>query len=124
MNKIICLLCSVCLTLSLSAQTIDRSKPPQAGPPRPISFADPVTFTLPNGLTVLVVENHKLPRVVANLTIDMGPVLEGNKAGVMQLMGQMLGEGTTKTTKAQFDEAIDILGADVSLYSAGASVSA
>lgn len=124
MNKIICLLLGTCIALNTTAQKIDRSKPPQSGPARPVSFADPITFTLPNGITILVVENHKLPKVMANLSIDMGPVLEGKKAGVMQLMGQMLAEGTTKTSKAKFDEAIDILGADVNLYAGGGSTSA
>ena len=124
MNKIICLAIGACLALNTTAQKIDRSKPPQAAPALPVFFADPVTFTLPNGITVLVVENHKLPRVMASLNIDMGPVLEGNKAGVMQIMGQMLGEGTTKTPKAKFDEAIDLIGADVNLYSNGGSTSA
>jgi len=89
-----------------------------------VSFADPVTFTLPNGITVLVVENHKLPKVTANLSIDMGPITEGSKAGVMSLMGQMLSEGTTKTPKAKFDEAVDLIGADVNLFYSGGSTSA
>jgi zinc protease len=37
---------------------------------------------LPNGLKVLVVENHKLPRVSYNLSIDNAPYAEGNKKGV------------------------------------------
>src|SRR6187549_3518718 len=124
MNKILCLLCGFILSLSIDAQVIDRSKPPQAAPARPVSFADPATFTLPNGITVLVVENHKLPKVSATLSIDMGPIKEGNKAGVMQLMGGMLGEGTKSMPKAKFDESIDLLGADVNLYAGGASTSA
>src|SRR5687767_8529244 len=124
MYKIYFFLCAFFFSLSISAQVVDRSKPPQAAPPRPVSFADPATFTLPNGLTVLVVENHKLPKVTANLSIDMGPVKEGNKAGVMSLMGQMLSEGTTKTPKAKFDEAIDLIGANVNLYAGGGSTSA
>ena len=125
MNKILCLLMSACIALSSTAQVkIDRSKPPKVGPAPSIVFADPVTFTLPNGMTIIVVENHKLPKVSATLNIDMGPVLEGKKAGVMQLMGQMLSEGTTSMPKAKFDEAIDLLGADVNLFSGGGSASA
>lgn len=125
MNKIICLLIGAAISLNSTAQgTIDRSKAPKPGPAPVITFKDPVTFTLPNGMTVLVVENHKLPKVSATLNIDMGPVLEGNKAGVMQLMGQMLGEGTTNMPKAKFDESIDLIGADLGLYSSGGSVSA
>src|SRR5688572_13584781 len=124
MNKILCLLCGVSLSLSIHAQVIDRSKPPQAAAARPVSFSDPATFTLPNGITVLVVENHKLPKVTASLSIDMGPIPEGKKAGVMSLMGQMLSEGTTKTPKAKFDEAVDLIGADVNLFYSGGSTSA
>ena len=124
MNKILCLLCGLALSFSMHAQVIDRSKPPQAAAARPVSFADPVTFTLPNGITVLVVENHKLPKVTASLSIDMGPITEGKKAGVMNLMGQMLSEGTTKTPKAKFDQAVDLIGADVNLFYSGGSTSA
>lgn len=124
MNKILCLLGAFVFSLSIHAQDVDRSKPPQAAAPAPLSIPDPATFTLPNGITVLVVENHKLPKVTASLFIDMGPVAEGKKAGVMSLMGDMLSEGTTKAPKAKFDEAIDLIGANVNLYSGGGSTSA
>lgn len=103
---------------------IDRSKKPASGPAPIVSIKDPVIFTLPNGMTVLVVENHKLPKVSASLNIDAGPVLEGKKAGLVVLMGQMLGEGTITMPKDKFDEAVDIIGAEVNLYSSGGSSSA
>ena len=113
------------LTTSLFAQnTIDRSKAPKPGPAPTITIKDPVIYNLPNGMTIIVVENHKLPRVTATLSIDRGPILEGSKAGVSEIMGQMLGEGTTKTPKDKFDETIDQMGANVNLFSAGGSVSA
>ncbi|MBL0145698.1 MAG: insulinase family protein [Chitinophagaceae bacterium] len=103
---------------------IDRSKKPKAGAAPVISIKDPAIFNLANGMTVIVVENHKLPKVSATLNIDAGPIKEGTKAGVMDLMGQMLGEGTTNMQKDKFDEAVDGIGADVSLYSSGGSASA
>ncbi len=107
------------------AQTkVDRTKPPKAGPAPVLAIGDPVTYKLANGITVLVVENHKLPKVSANYFIDYGPVLEGDKAGVMQIMGSMLGEGTTSMNKAAFDEAVDQMGARVGLRENGASASA
>lgn len=125
MKKIIYSLFFAAAAIASHAQTtVDRTKPPKPGPAPAIQFASPVTFTLPNGMTILVVENHKLPKVTASLSIDMGPVLEGKKAGVMTLMGQMLSEGTKSMTKAKFDESIDLLGADVNLYSGGGSTSA
>ncbi|MEO7523914.1 MAG: pitrilysin family protein, partial [Ferruginibacter sp.] len=123
MNKIIYTLFFAATTFAASAQ-IDRTKAPKAGPAPVIQFKNPEVFTLPNGMTILVVENHKLPRVSATLNIDMGPVKEGDKAGVMQLMGQMMGEGTKSMSKAKFDESIDLIGADVNVYSTGGSASA
>lgn len=106
------------------AQKIDRSKPPKPGPAPTISLKDPVQFKLKNGMTVLVVENHKLPRVSARFMIDRGPVKEGEKAGVMSLMGQMLLEGTRKRSKSEFDQQIDQTGSSVSLSSSGGTVDA
>lgn len=108
----------------ISAQTIDRSHKPKPGPAPVITVGDPVIYKLANGITVLVVENHKLPKVSASYSIDAGPITEGAKAGVVGLMGSMLNEGTTTKTKAQFDEAVDQLGADVSAGAYGGSASA
>jgi len=125
MKRILLLATAVCLLQHSFAQIkIDRSKKPAAGPAPVITIKEPAIFNMPNGLTVLVVENHKLPKVRASLTIDAGPIKEGKKAGVLDLMGQMLGEGTTSMTKAQFDEATDIIGADVNLTPSGGSAAA
>ncbi|PST84721.1 hypothetical protein C7T94_00885 [Pedobacter yulinensis] len=106
------------------AQKIDRSQKPKPGPAPVIKIGDPVIYKMSNGITVLVVEDHKLPKITASYSIDAGPVTEGSKAGVMTIMGSMLGEGTTSKTKAQFDEAVDMLGANVGLSASGGSVSA
>lgn len=106
------------------AQTIDRTKQPKPGPAPVITIKDPVKFILPNGITVLIVENHSLPKVNASFLIDAGPIKEGSKAGVVSLMGQMLNEGTKTMPKAEFDEAVEKIGADVSLSSSGGYTSA
>ncbi len=125
MKKIIIVALGIMLLQNTVAQTkVDRSKKPTAGASPVISLKDPVIFNMPNGMTVLVVENHKLPKVRASLNIDWAMVKEGKKAGVMDLMGQMLGEGTTSMTKADFDESVDFIGADVNLSSTGGNVSA
>ncbi|MXV16220.1 M16 family metallopeptidase [Hufsiella ginkgonis] len=125
MKKHIILTALFLASIAASAQVgIDRSKKPSAGPAPVITIKDPVIFTLPNGVTVLVVEDHKLPKVDASLFIDMGPVTEGSKAGLVSLMGSMLNEGTKDMTKAQFDEAVDRIGANVYLGFSGSGASA
>lgn len=100
---------------------IDRSKQPEAGPAPTINLSKPETFTLDNGLKVLVVENHKLPRVSMTLTMDNPPSSQGEKAGVTGLMGSMLGKGTREIPKDEFNEEIDYLGASINFFSRGAS---
>ena len=125
MKKILILATTALLCYNAQAQLgIDRTKKPAPGPTPVITLKVPVIHKLPNGITVLIVEDHKLPRVTASFYIDAGPVTEGKKAGVMQLMGQMLNEGTKDMSKAAFDEAVDRMGAEVNLNSSGGSVSA
>ena len=125
MKRIIIVALGVMLLQNSFAQIkVDRSKKPVAGPAPVISIKDPVIFNLSNGMTILVVENHKVPKVRAILNIDAGVIKEGLKAGVMDLMGQMLGEGTNSMDKSKFDESVDIMGADVNLNFSGGSASA
>ncbi len=123
MKKIIITAFSFLSILNTDAQKIDRTKQPDAGPAPVISFGSPVTYKLSNGITVLVVEDHRLPKVTATYFIDQGPVTEGVKAGAFDMMGNMLSEGTTSKTKAQFDEAVDQMGADVNLSGSRSSAS-
>ncbi|BAV10155.1 Predicted Zn-dependent peptidase [Filimonas lacunae] len=124
MKRIYFIIAGALLLTNIQAQTkIDRTKRPKAGPAPVITIGDPVTYQLANGITVLVVENHKLPKVAATYSIDAGPITEGAKAGVLSLMGGMLNEGTKQRNKAEFDEAVDQMGAEVELSASGGSAS-
>ncbi|WP_333879113.1 M16 family metallopeptidase [Flavobacterium sp.] len=103
-------------------QAQDRTQP-KPGPAPSINIKKPETFSLPNGLKVLVVENHKLPRVSYSLTIDNTPYAEGDKKGVDELTSALIGNGSLKTPKDAFNEEIDFLGANINFYSSGASAS-
>ncbi len=121
-NKIFSLVTIFLLSLGVSAQ-IDRTKQPKPGPAPKINLGKPETFTLKNGLKVLVVENHKLPRASATLTIDNLPLALGDKKGVESLLGGMLGTGSTDISKPKFDEEVDYLGANISFSNEGARAS-
>ncbi len=93
---------------------------PKSGPAPSINIKSPETFTLKNGLKVMIVENSKLPRVSFNLTIDNTPYTEGNKKGVSDILGDMIGNETNKTSKEEFNKEIDFLGANIGFNSSGA----
>lgn len=120
MKKYIYIAASLFLTITMQAQ--DRTQP-KPGPAPTINVGKPSTFTLKNGLKVLVVENHKLPRVSYNLTIDYPPYAEGDKKGVSDLTSSLIGNGTKKTSKDAFNEEVDFLGASINFNSNGAFAS-
>lgn len=123
MKKIFATLLLTFISVGLYAQ-INRSKMPEPGPAPEIKLEDPQTFEMKNGLKVLVVENHKLPRVSIQLRIDNAPVLEGDKAGVSSLTGSLLGQGSKNISKDEFNEEVDFLGARISFGSQSAYASA
>lgn len=121
MTRIHTLLGLTLLTTSVGfAQTLDRSKLPTDAPAPQIKIGKPETFSLANGMKVFVVENHKLPRVAVNLVLDREPLLEGDKVGTASFAGQLLMNGTKTRTKAQLDEEVDFIGADLGTSATGA----
>nr|WP_297786336.1 pitrilysin family protein [uncultured Allomuricauda sp.] len=106
-------LAALSLFVTATFAQIDRSTPPEPGPAPKINLKEPARFELKNGLKVLVVENHKLPRVRIQLSIDNPPILEGDKAGVSALTGSMLGKGSKNIPKDEFYEEVDFLGANI-----------
>ncbi|EJL70351.1 M16 family metallopeptidase [Chryseobacterium populi] len=105
----------------VSAQKIDLNAMPKPGPTPAINIAKPKTFQLSNGLTVMVVENNKLPRVSANLSMDRPPYNEGSVTGVSEIMAEQFENGTTNISKDDFNKKIDYLGANLNFSSNGAA---
>lgn len=96
-----------------------RKAAPKAGPAPKIELGKAEQFTLKNGLKVILVENHKLPRVSFQLFVDVPPFMEGDLMGYSDLAGQMLNKGTTTKTKSQIDETVDFMGASLSTSATG-----
>ncbi|MAT55827.1 MAG: peptidase M16 [Saprospirales bacterium] len=116
------LLSFVFATCAISQQTEDfRKKAPPAGPAPKIELGEAVRFQLDNGLEVILVENHKLPRVSFQVFVDVPPFMEGNQAGYSSIAGQLLSTGTTSRTKAEIDEAVDFIGASLNTSANGVS---
>ena len=109
----------IILSSSANAQ-LDRSIMPESGPAPEIFFGKPQTFKLDNGLTVMVVENTKLPRASASLSFDNPLIFEGDIAGVSSILAEMVGNGTQSISKEDFIEEIDYMGASLNVTGSGA----
>ncbi|MBC7884641.1 MAG: insulinase family protein, partial [Saprospiraceae bacterium] len=107
------------VNLSASVDKSWRKKAPVPAPAREIQLGTYSDFDLPNGLKVIVVENHKLPRVSYQLSFNHDGLIEGDKAGYSSFAGDLISKGTTTKTKSQIDETIDYIGASLNTSAGG-----
>jgi len=71
----------------------------------------PTRITTPNGMTVLVLEQHFLPIVELHALIKAGSAQDPpEKAGVANLVASLLDEGTATRSSKQLAEQIDFVG--------------
>jgi predicted Zn-dependent peptidase len=81
-----------------------------------VKLPKPVEVRLKNGLTVLVMEDHRAPFISVQLHIGgAGALFEpASVAGLASTTAQMLREGTSSRTSLQLAETVDRLGASLS----------
>jgi len=95
--------------------TFDRSKPPELGPPPRVALPPIVTRELPNGLKLMIVEQHELPLADFVLLIGSGSTADpSNKTGAANLTAAMLREGTTNRKSLEIADQIAYLGISLS----------
>ena len=111
--KSLYLLMALILTNSVFAQ-LDRSQRPAPAAAQKINIPASQVFTTANGITVILSENHKIPKVSIELSLGNTPRLEGSKAGLADFTGSLLMSGTTTRSKDQLDREIDFIGANLS----------
>lgn len=116
---IIPVLIFIITSCATTKQEVDRSSAPEPKEAPEIQFSKPASFTLENGLEVIVAENHEMPVVSFQLTVDADPVKEGDAVGYVEAAGNLLRNGTTERPKAKLDEEIDFIGADLYTYTNG-----
>lgn len=102
--------------LSVSAQKPDRSQPPRPGAP-PVFAPAPVKHdTLSNGIPVLVFEKHDVPIVQINVLVRTGFVCDPpERSGLAAMTAAMMMEGAGTRTSLELADAIDYLGARLSV---------
>ena len=123
MKKISLSLLALAFASAVLAQPLDRSIKPKPGAAPEIKLGKSETFTLPNGMKVFVVENHKLPTIACTIELDIKPELQGEMAGYRDMMSELLLSGTTTRSKDKLNGEIDQMGAEISVSDEGLSAS-
>ncbi len=103
----------------VASETSWRSGVPSPGEARAIQLGEANSFDLSNGLKVIVVENHKIPRVSYQLSLNNDQILEKDQVGFVSVAGSLMGTGTTTKSKADIDAAVDFIGARLSTQGSG-----
>jgi len=102
----------------LAQTTPDRSVPPELGPPPSLRMPPVERFELSNGLPVILMEKHGVPIVHVTLMARAGSADDPpGKIGLASMTADMMDEGAGDLDALQLADAVDYLGADISVGS-------
>ena len=98
----------------------DRSVQPEPGQQPNVELPPVADLTLANGTRLLGVANPETPTVTISAVFDMGQRDEPQgKAGLANLTAALMEEATHRRTAAEFSDALDRIGARLSVSSGG-----
>jgi zinc protease len=99
----------------MSQPEIMRSQAPPPLPARPITIPIPKQTVLSNGLSLVVVEDDRLPLISYRLAFPVGGAFDPPELpGLIDLLAGLLPEGTTSKTSKEIADEIARMGASLS----------
>ena len=105
------------LALRPVTDNFDRSQQPVPGANPVVELPAIWDTSLANNIRVLAVPNTEIPTVTIRATFAMGQRDEpAGKAGLTALTAEMMGEATLIRSAAEFSEALERIGASISVY--------
>lgn len=110
MNKFIRNISAILIGVALCTPAIAQNAP--AG------FKVPAyeKFSLPNGLTVYLMEQHEVPLISVSAIVPAGAIYDAEKSGLASLTAAGLQYGTKSYSKTKIEEELDYIGANLSTY--------
>lgn len=104
--------------------SFDRSIEPAYGESPVVKVPEIWEETLESGLEVYGITNTEVPLVQFSLEIKGGLLLEDtSKIGVSNLLANLLTKGTASKTPQELEAAIELLGANISVYAGDENIS-
>src|SRR6187399_3385258 len=107
--------------LSLTVVPMRAQQPPAPARPAPAARPSPPArlsvnyqmFTMSNGLTVILHEDHRVPRVAINIWYRVGSANERpGRTGFAHLFEHLMFEGSGHVKEGQFDNLLEAAGGD------------
>jgi len=101
----------------IQTETFRRQMPPPLAP-RPLNIPKPLETTLSNGLTLVLVDDKRLPLISFRLSVRSGDANDPVELpGLSDMLSSLLTEGTDTRSSRQLAEEIERLGATLSVGS-------
>jgi zinc protease len=98
--------------------SFDRTVEPPFGDSPSLQAPSVWSETLANGLAVLGIEDREIPLVQFELRFKGGLLADDpERIGVANLLAESMTEGTANRTSAELEQAIDLLGASINVFS-------
>ncbi len=111
------------ITIEKIPSSFDRTIEPEKGEDPSLKIPEVWKGELANGIKIFGIEHNELPLIQFSMTIKGGMLLDDiNKIGVANLITDVMMEGTANKTPVELEEAIDELGARISLYTGKESI--
>jgi zinc protease len=107
---------AVALAVPALAQEAKKPKqtPPAPAPTQPVRFPSFLQKTLPNGLQVVVIEQHENPSVSIRMVSNAGQAFNpAGKAGLADATASLLTKGAGARSAQQIAETIDFVGGNL-----------
>src|SRR5213594_1420563 len=99
----------------LAAQESFPTRPPAPARLRPVQFPPFQDVALPNGMTLLLIENHEQPSLSASLSFRAGSASDpAGKEGLSAMVAELLTKGTPNRSADQIAAAIEGVGGSLS----------
>jgi zinc protease len=96
---------------------IDRTVQPPVGPDPEVTIPAVWTSSLGNGMKLYGIKQSELPLVQYSIIISGGHLLDAiDRAGVASMTASLMNEGTKNKTPEELEDAIKLLGANISFY--------
>lgn len=113
------------LTYEPLKDDFDRSRWPEVKPNKPVTLPEIYEFKFNNDLKVIGTKTSETPKVIFQLNIEGGQLLETGKypTGTIDLLTSLLTEGTSDMTTEQFENELDKMGSYIGFSAGQTSVS-
>ncbi len=102
-------------TVVAAALPVDMTKAPEVAPMRAVTLPARAEWRLKNGMTVVLVEDKRVPLVTARLAVAGGEAtIAAEDAGLGDALAELLTDGTATKTSKQIADAAELFGGAIS----------